>query len=170
LLSLSVNEILVETNQYKSFKALGLSEEELEEKCKEIKKDINKWIAQFSKMINRIRDYQVPVIKINSNNLARVAGIFEVVNKQGVDLKTFDLLLARSIKPNEETIRDTLQRILKESYENNDWDLSVLLSTNEMRSKGYSWDPSQFFGGPTGKVNTGEYLTNSITSLYSKLL
>ncbi|MGF1831121.1 DUF262 domain-containing protein [Photobacterium angustum] len=169
ILSMSVNDILTKTERYKDLKLKNYSEDDFEFECEDIKKEIKKWIAQFSKLLNRIRDYQVPVIRIKSDSLARVAGIFEVVNKQGVDLKTFDLLLARSIKPNEETIRDTLQRVITDSYQCIDgWDIENLFVNSSM--KNYKWDPGQFFGGAKDKLNKGEVLTNKLTSLYPKLL
>lgn len=170
ILSMSVNDILTKTDRYNDLKKKNLSEDELDLECEDIKKDIKKWIAQFSKLLNRIRDFQVPVIRIKSDSLARVAGIFEVVNKQGVDLKTFDLLLARSIKPNEETIRDTLQNVISESYQAIDdcWDIGKMFVNARM--KGSRWDPGQFFGGAKDKINKGETLTNKLMSLYPKLL
>lgn len=175
ILFMSIKEIVVKTDRYKEIKNRDLSEDELNDECNKIQQDIKKWISKFSLLINRIRDFQVPVININSQNLSRVAGIFEVVNKQGVDLKTFDLLLARSIKPNEETIRDSLQKIIRKSYlEQKDSKIFNLIQKSNLReslnNNSIEWNPADFFGGSSNKINNGEILTNNLMSLYSKLL
>jgi len=168
-------KILLCSTAYKDLCDLHLPEEQFQDKADELRAKIDEWISSFSELMDRVRNYQLPVIDVSSDQLSRVAGIFEVINKQGIALHIFDLLLARSIKPKSDSIRDTLQLSLKESYEEQSSKYMVtpdLLPTpirKLFEEEEFIWNPSQFFGGGQ-KTNKGEDSPDQIMSPYARFI
>jgi len=106
--------------------------EDLDEETKnDLKNELREWRYELRDLLKGIPDFEIPAVKVPAKDFERIAGIFSVINKTGVDLHVFDLLVAKTARYGE-TIRDSFTdavQAFNSQYENS---LNSLLS-NKIR-------------------------------------
>jgi hypothetical protein len=140
-----------------------------------LKERFPQWKNEFVALLQRIWSYSVPCVIVPSSNLGRVAGIFEVINKQGKKLEIFDLLLARSVRKDTQSIRLSLAEAIRDSMSGvNDWKLPKYF-VPDVKDWHRFWNAEYFLTGSRntgrdGKVNLGKEIPDAARRPYAQFI
>ena len=91
----------------------GLSDEELQQVLKDYFSDLKtQWKNDFTGALNSLVDRRLPIIELTADETHRAVSIFEAINRGGIQLTVFELLVAKAASINEESNYDLLTLIV----------------------------------------------------------
>lgn len=73
-----------------------IDQKKYEEEWKKLRRSFSSWKATLERMLDNLVKFQFPVLEVPSKEFNRLSGIFSVINMGGVELETFDLLVAKT--------------------------------------------------------------------------
>ncbi|MDJ0715556.1 MAG: DUF262 domain-containing protein [Prochloraceae cyanobacterium] len=128
-----------------------LEHEVYKERLKNLKREFSKWRSKLEATLNNIINFEFPVLEVPSKEFDRLAGIFSVINMGGVELSTFDLLVAKTT-----TVDSSLREIVKSACVESSKDFKKYLSIIPESAKELSIDDFWNIGKFLGEKNTDE--------------
>ena len=148
-----------------------LKQEEYEEKRKNLRKKLLTWKSRLEETLNNIIKFSFPVEEVPSKEFGRLAGIFSVINISGVELSTFDLLVAKTTNSTS-SLRDIMNSCCKslENFEQSRELLPEPAKTVEIQVR-YFWSVGDFLGDKNSQqVNKGEEFPESIAKSFAQVI
>ena len=155
----------------------------------ELDERLDRWRTRLGELIGKVFDYGIPVEQVSAEEFPRVAGIFSVINLEGVKLDTFDLLVAKTAEKNND-LRREMQRAIenlnmfasREELEEGGLGEAVALLPTPSRDKANKeqkaniadfWTPAEFLREKRTKkkaVNFGEEFPDRVSSSYAQTI
>ncbi|MBD1930202.1 DUF262 domain-containing protein [Trichocoleus sp. FACHB-90] len=122
-----------------------LDQSKYEEERKKLKRSFLSWRSQLQQMLGELIKFQFPVLEVPSKEFNRLSGIFSVINMGGVELETFDLLVAKTTTT-DSSLRDIMKLACLQSLK--DFKKFVKLLPNSAREDGIEnfWNIGNFLG------------------------
>lgn len=91
----------------------GLSDEDLQQVLKDYFSDLKtQWKNDFTGALNSLVDRRLPIIELTADETHRAVSIFEAINRGGVQLTVFELLVAKAASISEENNCDLVTLIV----------------------------------------------------------
>lgn len=147
-----------------------LDEEQYEKEFKHLNRSFAIWKSKLEAMLNTIIAFEFPVLEVPSKEFGRLAGIFSVINMGGVELSTFDLLVAKTTTA-ESSLRDVMKSSCKNSLK--EFQNCINMLPEPARSKHIKdfWDIGQFLGEKNHtQIAQGEEFPESIARAYAQTI
>lgn len=109
-------------------------EETIEEAWSELKSD---WVNEVYQFLDNFKKREIPIIELSKEEMNRAIYTFETVNKGGVSLSTYDLIVAKAayIK-NEKSLTEKIKELLEKKIK-----ISEALYSLENNEQEYLWNP-----------------------------
>lgn len=85
-----------------------IEQKKYEEEWKKLRRSFSSWKATLERMLDNLIKFQFPVLEVPSKEFNRLSGIFSVINMGGVELETFDLLVAKTTTT-DSSLRDIMK-------------------------------------------------------------
>lgn len=153
-----------------------ITEEQFQEEHKKLKKRFWHWRSRLEAMFNSIIGFGFPVLEVPSNEFDRLAGIFSVINMGGVELSTFDLLVAKTTTV-DSSLRDVMKSNCSESLKDFKKSIKILPSLETEPTIEEFWNIGNFLGEKNAKeivegIEFSEYIARSFAQtivLHAKL-
>lgn len=116
-----------------------------EEEWKKLRRSFLSWRSQLQQMLGDLIKFQFPVLQVPSKEFNRLSGIFSVINMGGVELETFDLLVAKTTTT-DSSLRDIMKSACLQSLK--DFRKSVKLLPEPARGDSIEnfWNIGDFLG------------------------
>jgi uncharacterized protein with ParB-like and HNH nuclease domain len=144
-----------------------------DEEWKKLKRNFLSWRAKLQELLSDIIKFQVPVLEVPSKEFNRLSGIFSVINMGGVELETFDLLVARTTTK-DSSLRDIMRVACSESLK--DFKKHVNLIPEAARGDGLEsfWNIGYFLGEKnleaTQQVDRGTKFPESVARSFAQTI
>jgi len=139
--------------------------------------NLQQWKYRLRDLILDIPKTKVPVIQVSASDFNRISGIFSVINISGVNLDTFDLLVAKTAKRSE-TIRDEFKRAASD-FQNDKSHFTNFLLHNKIKSSLSDDEVDDFFqlssfikekSSIAQDVDTGSKFPSKQNKLYAQII
>ncbi|PSM47327.1 hypothetical protein C7Y66_20300 [Chroococcidiopsis sp. CCALA 051] len=99
-----------------NFQLGNIDKSKYDEEWKKLKRYFLSWRSQLQQMLSELIKFQFPVLEVPSKEFNRLSGIFSVINMGGVELETFDLLVAKTTTA-DSSLREVMKSICLQSIE-----------------------------------------------------
>jgi len=142
-----------------------------------LEKKLRDWRYDLRDLLKGIPEFEIPAVKVPAKDFERIAGIFSVINKTGVDLHVFDLLVAKTARHGE-TIRDSFTSAV--DIFNNEVDdyVQALLSNKVLNGLSQEniddyWNLSNFIGESSSisqEVNSGDKFPKNNRKVFAQVI
>ncbi|RCX18949.1 hypothetical protein DEU47_1134 [Bacillus sp. AG236] len=82
---------------------------------KELENKKEEWVDNLQNLLNNLQNYTIPEIHVErGSSLEKIARVFETVNKTGMTLTLFELLVARATALNTESLKSVIGKVKDE--------------------------------------------------------
>jgi len=116
-----------------------------EEEWKKLRRSFLSWRSQLQQMLGELIKFQFPVLEVPSKEFNRLSGIFSVINMGGVELETFDLLVAKTTTT-DFSLRDIMKYACLQSLKDFKKSVKLLPETAREDSIENFWNIGDFLG------------------------
>lgn len=116
-----------------------------DEDWKKLKRNFLSWRAKLQEMLVNIIKFQFPVLEVPSKEFNRLSGIFSVINMGGVELETFDLLVAKTTTT-DSSLRDIMKSACVQSLKDFKKSVKLLPEAAKTDSIEDFWNIGDFLG------------------------
>lgn len=122
-----------------------IEQKKYEEEWKRLRRSFSSWKAMLERMLDNLINFQFPVLEVPSKEFTRLSGIFSVINMGGVELETFDLLVAKTTTT-DSSLRDIMKSACLQSLK--DFKKYIKLLPEPARGDGIEnfWNIGDFLG------------------------
>jgi Protein of unknown function DUF262 len=150
-----------------------IDKSQYDEGWKKLKRNFLSWRAKLQELLSDIIKFQIPVLEVPSNEFNRLSGIFSVINMGGVELETFDLLVAKTTTQ-DSSLRDIMRVACYESQK--DFKKHINLIPEAARDDGIEnfWNIGYFLGEKnpeaTQQVDRGSKFPESIARSFAQTI
>ncbi|WP_310414761.1 DUF262 domain-containing protein [Chamaesiphon sp. OTE_8_metabat_110] len=169
--------IIAQTFEGKSLKQTysngEIEKTQYDEQWKKLRRNFLSWRAKLQELLTDIIRFQVPVLEVPSKEFNRLSGIFSVINMGGVELETFDLLVAKTTTK-DSSLRDIMRSACAESTK--DFKKHINLIPEAARGEGIDsfWNIGYFLGEKnieaTQQVDRGSKFPESIARSFAQTI
>ncbi|WP_392479436.1 DUF262 domain-containing protein [Nostoc sp. C110] len=116
-----------------------------DEDWKKLKRNFLSWRAKLQELLVNIIKFQFPVLEVPSKEFNRLSGIFSVINMGGVELETFDLLVAKTTTT-DSSLRDVMKSACVQSLKDFKKSIKLLPESAKKDTVDEFWDIGDFLG------------------------
>ncbi|WP_204102953.1 MULTISPECIES: DUF262 domain-containing protein [Spirulina sp. CCY15215] len=164
--------ILNHTNEGKILKENQslLNEEEYEQRYKKLKIKFLVWQTSLQTMLENIIKFEFPVLEVTSKEFNRLAGIFSVINMGGIELSTFDLLVAKTTT-SESSLRDIMKSLCLETFQEFNNSAALIPEPAKSNDENNFWSLGTFLGEKNAEdVDAGIEFPESIARPFAQTI
>lgn len=146
-----------------------ISELTYQEEWKKLRRKFSIWRSNLEETLTEIVKFEFPVLVVPSNEFDRLAGIFSVINMGGVELSTFDLLVAKTTTV-ESSLRDVMKSACVQSLKDFKNSISLIPESAKTTLDEF-WNIGNFLGEKNSKeVGQGIEFPESIARSFAQTI
>lgn len=161
----------------KKFDSAEIDEIEYNKERDKLKKSFLIWKARLQQLLDQIIKFPFPVLEVPSKDFNRLSGIFSVINMGGMDLDTFDLLVAKTTTT-DLSLRDVVKNACLESHKDYTKNLRKYTPILPDGARGKNdatsfWNIGNFLGEKSEEaeqVNQGSKFPQSISRSFAQAI